>query len=361
MDGKCLARMLRGALSVLGIGLLLTGAPPGLVGQESPHGETRRALECSSCHTQEAWRPAREPLSFDHARGTGFELSGRHAEALCRSCHLGWNFAEPELAGDDCAACHVDVHLGNLSTDCTYCHTTESFQDVPGFDVHLATSFPLTGAHLQVSCAACHADDVGGRFTTLDPECVACHRTDYEGAASIDHAASGFSTDCTACHNTIAFGAGVRFEHESASGGFPLLGAHDLTPCSSCHVLPGFEPVFPVTDALDCYGCHQPDYDREHLGTGFPTDCLACHTVETWSGAEFAEHDQLFPINSGPHAGEWSSCADCHAVPNDFSSFTCLSCHEHNQQDMDDKHSGEPGYVYESQSCLSCHPDGRHE
>lgn len=430
-----------------GLGLLvgaallqLSGATMPLTAQESPHGDTQRPLNCVDCHTQTAWRPLREPIRFDHARDTGYELDGRHAEALCSSCHLGANFAEPRLAGDDCAACHVDVHQGNLSTQCTYCHTTESFQDVPGVNVHLATSFPLTGAHLQVTCSACHIDDVGGRVTTLDAECVSCHRADYENASTIDHVESGFSTECADCHNTIAFGAGVQFDHDAVSNGFTLVGSHRAIPCASCHLLPGFEPLFPgaidemdcvschqpdydrehggsgfpttcadchsvdtwddasfdhdvvsggfallgahqripceschlqpgyepvypgVTGDGDCVGCHQSDYDREHAGSGFPTTCAECHSVDTWGDATFEQHDQVFPINSGAHAGRWASCADCHTVPDDFSSFSCLTCHEHSQAQMDDKHLGEvSGYMYESSACLSCHPRGRNE
>jgi hypothetical protein len=84
--------------------------------------------------------------------------------------------------------------------------------------------------------------------------------------------------------------------------------------------------------------------------------------VDTWGDATFEQHDQVFPINSGAHAGRWTSCADCHTVPDDFSSFSCLTCHEHSQARMDDKHLGEvSGYVYESSACLSCHPRGRGE
>ncbi|HKJ01704.1 MAG TPA: hypothetical protein VJ997_04595, partial [Longimicrobiales bacterium] len=68
---------------------------------------------------------------------------------------------------------------------------------------------------------------------------------------------------------------------------------------------------------------------------------------------------QYFPIYSGKHRGEWNSCGDCHTTPTDLSVFSCLTCHEHNQKDMDDKHKGRSGYVYESGACLSCHPRGR--
>jgi hypothetical protein len=44
--------------------------------------------------------------------------------------------------------------------------------------------------------------------------------------------------------------------------------------------------------------------------------------------------------------------------PNSFGVFSCLTCHEHNQSEMDDEHDDVPGYVYESTACYGCHPTG---
>ena len=46
-------------------------------------------------------------------------------------------------------------------------------------------------------------------------------------------------------------------------------------------------------------------------------------------------------------------------MPDDFAAFTCLTCHDHNQTDMDEKHKEEPEYIYDSVACLDCHPDGK--
>jgi hypothetical protein len=346
---------------------LLALTPRGAGAQQVayPHGETSKPLDCTRCHTQEGWTPARQPLDFDHGKETGFPRTGRHAELTCTSCHLELNFSEPDISAAGCSDCHVDVHLGNLSDDCTACHNTTSFADVPGVALHARTALPLTGTHLQVSCESCHADDTGGAYTTLDPECYACHAPDYE-TASPDHVANGFSTDCEACHNTLAFGAGIAFDHVQVSGGFRLLGIHARIPCESCHVIPGFESLYPgVTSDQDCVGCHQDDYDSadpDHVGAGFPITCATCHNTERWEDAIYTEHDALyFPIFSGRHSGEWQSCATCHEVPSDYGVFTCFNCHEHDQGPMDDKHREESGYVYDSAACLDCHPRGRAE
>jgi len=148
----------------------------------------------------------------------------------------------------------------------------------------------------------------------------------------------------------------VQFDHPLASDGFVLLGAHAGMECTACHSGPGGDvPVVPA-DANDCYSCHVSDYDGEHRGTDFPTDCTACHSTTSWDGAQF---DHTFEIFRGEHAREWDACADCHTVPNDYESFSCFGCHSKNK--MDDTHKDERDYMYDSPTCLSCHPTGRKE
>ena len=355
----------RASLIVVLVGIAVTAAPVSAQEVAYPHGETSKPLDCTRCHTQEGWSPAKQPLEFDHTAETGFEKTGRHAELECVNCHLGLEFAEPKVSAAGCSFCHVDVHIGNLSVECEACHNTTAWNDVPGVGLHARTSLPLTGSHLQISCESCHSDDTGGAYSTLDPDCYACHAAAYE-TASLDHLENGFSTDCEACHNTLSFGAGIAFDHPSVAGGFRLLGAHARIPCTECHVVPGFDSLFPgVTSDQDCLGCHQQDYetaDPDHVEAGFPETCAQCHNTERWEDAIYLEHDPLyFPIFSGAHQGQWASCTECHEVPSDFGVFTCLTCHEHNQVEMDDKHKEEPGYAYDSVECLDCHPDGRSE
>jgi hypothetical protein len=280
-------------------------------------------------------------------------LDGRHAEATCLRCHEGLRFDGADIVAGDCASCHLDVHQGTLARPCASCHSTTSFADVPLGNAHPG-QFPLEGAHLQTSCESCHRNDVGGAFRPLDTACSSCHMGDYFSSSLVDHQALSFSTYCTDCHSTLSF-RDVAFDHFIWSGGFELAGRHAGIACTTCHNGPDGDVPTPTADANDCIACHIDEYDREHAGSGFPTDCVACHNQLRWEGATFAHS---FPIFSGPHAGEWNSCADCHQAPGDFASFSCLGCHR--QPEMDDKHRGERGYAYDSPTCLSCHPDGRH-
>ena len=327
----------------------------------NPHGPLPPDLDCSTCHTDRAWTPLRPDPDFRHGAATGFPLEAAHEKVDCRGCHLELRFDELRVDADDCGACHVDVHLGSLSPDCRACHEPTSFRDVSVLRVHAWVGFPLTGAHLGVSCASCHESDRLGAFAGEDPTCASCHLQDFREAATVDHVAAGFPTDCRGCHGTFAWGEAAAFDHRAASGGYPLEEVHRLIRCQSCHTVPDLALRFQPAGPTDCVACHQDDFDREHAGTGFPVTCLQCHDQRSWEGGVFEGHDALFPVNSGTHAGVWGDCTQCHPPPSGFAGFTCLSCHEHRQSEMDDKHDDVPGYVYESGGCLSCHPTGREE
>ena len=321
-------------------------------GTPSPHGRLRTSVPCEACHTTDGWRPLRDPLAFSHAADAGFPLTGAHVRAPCRACHLDARFDEPRATPDQCAVCHLEVHQGRLGDDCLVCHDTESFQGAARIRAHARTTFPLTGAHLRVDCEACHTDDRAGAFTRLDPSCLACHAEAFQATTFPDHEALGYPADCRGCHAAASW-RGARFDHTST--GFDLVGAHAGMACVLCHRPPDNAPIAIPAGADDCVACHAADYQREHAGTGYPTTCTTCHTPDRWSGISF-DHDGFFPIFSGAHDGEWSTCLDCHAVPGDFSIFTCLTCHTRGETDS--HHEDVQDYVYESTQCLRCHPRG---
>ncbi|HSJ10693.1 MAG TPA: hypothetical protein VK928_12295, partial [Longimicrobiales bacterium] len=182
-------------------------------------------------------------------------------------------------------------------------------------------------------------------------DCVACHRADYDER----HTGTGFPTTCLSCH-TVNTWSGATFDH-GAFTGFALLGAHTPLACTSCHVPPDNHLLHTPAGQDDCVACHRADYDGQHAGSGFPTTCLTCHTVNTWSGATFDHDRDYFPIYSGAHREKWSVCTDCHQVSTDFRQFTCITCHT--RAVTDEKHREVGNYSYVSTACLACHPQGR--
>src|SRR5690606_15143164 len=124
-------------------------------GASHPHGDI--AFPCEACHTPNAWTPLHDPLLFDHSEETRFVMTGKHEQLACASCHLDLRFDQPNFTADECASCHLDVHRGQLGDACQDCHNTQNFHLLNGQLIHAQTAFPLTGAHLQITCESCHA------------------------------------------------------------------------------------------------------------------------------------------------------------------------------------------------------------
>jgi len=374
------------------------------------HATEQYPQNCTVCHSTNNWTES----TFDHS-ATQFPLTGAHVQANCVACHANGYSGTPT----DCWSCHEADNNGaeNHSAqqyphDCALCHNTSDWEDAD-FN-HNNTGFPLTGAHVQVNCQACHTSGYDGTPT----DCWSCHQSDYNNAE--DHVAQQYPHDCALCHNTSDWD-GANFNHNNTN--FPLTGAHVEVNCQQCHAN-GYEGT-----PTDCWSCHQEDYNEaeDHVQENYPHDCTLCHNTSDWDDgfnhnntnfpltgthigtdcalchvggqyegtptACFACHDddfngaspdhntgypqaceechtttnwnsnfnhdsQYFPINSGRHRNEWNLCVDCHLGGN-FATFSCIDCHEHsNQGDVDDEHDEVGGYTYTPTSCYECHPDG---
>ena len=352
--------------SILALGIMLVLSSSSAwaqdTGMQSPHGDWITDLVCADCHSQTAWSPLAESPNFDHAEDGGFELIAAHSQTNCASCHDQLHFSPPILEVRQCADCHTDVHAGKLIQSCDTCHNNSSFLEVDGYSIHQQTEFPLMGTHEVIACESCHTDHFGGAYFGEAATCITCHESDYSVSTVLPHAENGFSESCETCHTQFIWQDAIFPDHALVANGFELIGAHDFAGCESCHLQPSFELVYEAQGQNDCIACHESDYQKEHGGSGYPTQCLECHNQENWDGAGRFDHDgPFFPIYSGAHKGEWNGCVDCHQAAPIMTSFTCISCHEHNQPDMDGEHDDVDDYVYESLACLSCHPTGREE
>jgi hypothetical protein len=135
---------------------------------------------------------------------------------------------------------------------------------------------------------------------------------------------------------------------------------HSSLACTDCHDGQNYQAA-----SRECSSCHLEEYNSTsnpaHIPLNFPLACNECHTTDPgWKPAAYQEHDsKSFPIYSGEHKGEWSSCTDCHTQPSNYSLFSCITCHEHNKADMDNEHRGETGYSWSPMVCLQCHRNGK--
>jgi hypothetical protein len=332
--------------------------------------------DCSLCHEGDDWHTIRQDFLFDHELETGVPLVGAHATAECLRCH---NDRGPvgAFARRGCAGCHEDVHRGALGADCSSCHGESDWRPEGQVALHASTRLPLVGAHASVACWACHEGASVGSFRNVDPACAGCHMDDYDATTDPDHAAAGYPTTCQDCHGFAAFDEAAIFSHggitsgcaachlddyqrardpDHAGQGFPL-------SCEDCHSSFTTWSGAAFTHAgisSGCVNCHLDDYqateDPRHGSAGFAQDCESCHTsTTTWQGARYAAH--AFPITSGAHKNR--ACSQCHLTNTNYDAFSCTHCHEHRQSSMDSKHNGENGYVWQSNACYGCHPDGR--
>ena len=301
--------------------------------------------DCALCHTTASWAGAK----FDHNTFTKFPLTGGHVNVPCAQCHVNGRFAGTPT---DCASCHLadfrkttnPNHVaGGFPTDCAMCHTTSSWAGA-AFD-HSKTAFPLTGAHLQVSCVNCH---VGGKYAGLSTACASCHLADFQKTSNPNHVALGFPTDCSTCHGTASW-AGASFDHNTFTK-FPLTGAHVTVPCLQCHVNGRFAGT-----PTDCASCHLADFQKttnpNHVAAGFPTDCSICHSTASWAGAVFDHSKTQFPL-TGAHL-QVSNCATCHVGGVYVGlSTACVSCHLSNFNSTTNPNHVAAGFP---QQCEVCH------
>ena len=349
----------------------LIGATISLVAQ-NPHGEGLK-MDCAACHTSDGWEIAMDSwhfikgpkieisqitgwalkwdtlTKFNHFN-TNFPLEGQHAGVDCRGCHADLVFAPTSV---DCISCHTDVHQQTVGSDCVRCHTADNWLVDNITDLHLENGFPLLGMHATAACIECHTSETGLQFTRIGNECINCHLVDFNATTNPNHADAGFSMECVDCHSIESIG---WFSETMNHDFFPLTKGHAIEDCAACHIDRNF-----INTPTDCFACHQSDFtaalDPNHAAAGFSTECIDCHTTDIgWEPAEYADHDNIFPIYSGAHQGEWEQCVDCHNTPSDYTQFTCTNCHTN--PETDEQHAAVTGYVYENTACLACHPAG---
>lgn len=286
------------------------------------------ATACRSCHTDHKGRAADvvglDEAVFDHDQ-TDYPLRGAHRPVPCGSCHTEAEEKHRD-APTDCVGCHQkdDPHQGGLGEDCASCHVDESWKKAR-FD-HGETDFPLEGAHVDVACRLCHADET---FEGTPSDCGSCHVQD-------DVHRGGFGAKCGDCHDVQEWDR-IRFDHDRDTS-FALTGTHRTASCASCHTGGLYEQDLPE----DCLGCHEAD--DVHRGRNGP-ECQDCHDTKTWSTIAFDhDRDTTYPLVA---LHQDVACESCHPgnLHEEEVGTACIDCHE-----SDDVHRGEQG-----KECATCH------
>lgn len=288
----------------------------------------RSGEQCENCHQPTGW----QDTSFNHARDTSFELTGKHALLTCGDCHSEDPFSDS--LDTTCISCHLedDNHDGHFGEKCETCHAPDGFELV-AFDHDIDTNHALHGAHMELECLACHIEPV---FEIKPPaSCGDCHEDDDP------HSGTQGAT-CQDCHNEDTWPDNVFFDHDLTR--FPLLGKHADSDCESCHESKVFHDA-----PTDCVSCHRDDNKHEDR---FPEDCAACHSPVDWSQWRFDHSAQTTFELDGAHA--YVECNTCHRQSLNVQmrlGSLCSNCHR-----TDDVHNGQFG-----SDCGRCHSTGSFE
>ncbi|MBK7344387.1 MAG: hypothetical protein IPJ06_15595 [Saprospiraceae bacterium] len=320
--------------------------------QNPDHQAAQFSTDCATCHSENAW----VPVNFDHDAQHFPIYSGKHQGewTQCTDCHTNPNNFE-EFS---CTVCHLNPETDNNhqgipgyfynSNSCYACHPTGDANDA--FD-HSLTNFPLTGAHVSVDCASCHAAGYQGTPTNCD----ACHMPDFNQTSNPNHVALNFGTDCAQCHTTEPGWSPAQFpDHDNF---WVLDGAHVpiASDCAACHA--GNYNNTPNT----CEGCHLPDYNQSanpnHTALNFPTDCASCHTTAPgWSPATFSIHDDYWVLDGG-HDPIANDCAACHNGDYNNTPNTCVGCHTPDYNATTNPNHVSLGLPLDCAMCHTTNPD----
>ena len=194
--------------------------------------------------------------------------------------HLGVHAADntPPAPANSRQASQEKTHSphGKLNIPCENCHTAQGWKPiraVPEFD-HRKTGFPLRGLHTKVGCAECHTDLV---FSTAHNQCQDCH-------ADIHRRRN--TAQCDACHHDTGWQVSIHNINEHQDR-FPLIGAHAMVDCYSCHKVGTVGPSNRQGLSTECSSCHMDDFKKarnpNHIAQGFSTQCLECHSLmDNW-------------------------------------------------------------------------------
>jgi hypothetical protein len=315
------------------------GKPCAACHDDKHHGEFAKLGDCGTCHTTTAFAPT--TLDARKHAVTGYALDGKHAATPCAGCHPGprprisW-----QLFGTACLDCHENPHgtkyTREMTTDgCAHCH------GAGGWGVAQAhPTWPLTGAHQQVTCAGCHGKHADGAppaaFRGIPRTCDGCHDDSHAG----QFRQTPPQRACDSCHTTASFAA-TAFDHAKTK--YPLEGVHVKLACSECHATTelrdGDKVVRWRLGYSRCKDCHADP----HGAKSDQRDCNACHNATTWSGIagdKTFDHDRTgFPLR-GAHVQP--ACDACHA-PGRATVTACEGCHR-------DPHAGRT-----NGTCAECH------
>jgi hypothetical protein len=225
-----------------------------------------------------------------------------------------------------CSDCHTDRHTTQTAGEsrmsrCEDCHTVAGFRPSTYPSArHVATRFPLSGAHAGVACLDCHSQNLGNEspssaFHVAGTACTSCHEDPHQGQFKARLAAArsnGPAGGCESCHSVEYWQDLTKFDHSTTQ--FPLTDSHRATACGKCHVpsepFGGIKTVRFAAASKECAGCHEDTHGGQFAAISGVTECGRCHEPKRWKPASY-DHNRASGFElAGAHIG--IGCRSCH-------------------------------------------------
>lgn len=330
--------------------------------------------QCMDCHKEHHGKDFSirkiDTKTFDHSL-TGYVLKGKHISLECRKCHEEPKIKISDIAektkefkahtylglSPECATCHRDIHIGQLSPRCEQCHTLDGWKPAANFS-HARTAYKLTGKHVTVECAGCHKKTLENgatvQYVHLEfAACSSCHSDPHKGK---------FNQSCQSCHTTAGWNEGQAKTFDHSLTQFPLRGKHALVKCEQCHTQAAKKAknavgVFAIAKFKNCSDCHDDAHATQFSHRSDLGRCESCHTEETFIPSIYSvdDHKESRFELIGSHIA--TPCTACHTAGTVKAKSTrlfrwkeelqCITCHK-------DVHTGQ----FQSnpkKNCESCH------
>ena len=238
-----------------------------------------------------------------------------------------------QILQNDCLACHSPVK-GATTEKCICCHSLSSIGKTTVAGVAIVpenTKSSLIHRSIEsIECFYCHTEHQGRSKETATMKFTHTVLT------------AGAQKNCANCHRK------------------PNTPIHTIQniQCSECHSIDKWSKItlnhaLLGTQVNNCTVCHVKNIPTDELHSVIKSknQCGICHNYNAWKPSTY-DHTKYFRFdNNHP-----SRCADCHALANGFSTYTCYNCHEHSKTEIAVKHQEEgiPNFA----NCVKCHRSG---
>ena len=239
------------------------------------------------------------------------------------------------------------LHQSIINIQCLDCHTEHNGLSRENATLNFTHDFMPEA--LLSNCARCHSDKKpeDNLHKIINADCSNCHQTDKWERVEFKHELIGDKVnDCSGCHRPV----------------MPVDDFHKQLPaliqCRECHNTNAWKPSHFKHELLggiknDCKSCHEnkKPADAFHNGLGNTIQCVQCHRTEAWKPSTF-DHTKYFRFDRN-HP---SNCSDCHNTKENFKTYTCYNCHEHNPSRIEKEHLKEG--IRNFTNCVECHRSG---